>query len=151
MYWEIADENSQENVENAGIKLLIKMYKGRKGDTLNGLRFTRYMITLASSQQSICSETLPPTESAAHFLCQQVYLQVQTWKLLSSNTTSEEEWGWKLENGHLEPVMIDEEIAPPDLLNITHCKCNLSRCSSSSCSFQKYGLHCVSWRKLWKR
>ena len=79
------------NVENAGIKLLIKMYIRKEGDTLNGLRFTRYMHTLASSQQSICSEILPQTESAAHFHCQRVYLQVQTWEHLSWNI--EEEWG----------------------------------------------------------
>ena len=115
------------------------------------------MNTLASSQLSIRSETLPPTESAARFHCRRVYLQVQTWKHLASNTTLEEEWGWKLEKGHLEPIMTDREPAPPDLLNVIRCKCKLSRCSSISCSCRKYGLHCVSamsslsWRKLRKQ
>ena len=114
----LQDENSQANVESAGIKLLIKMYLGREGDTLNELRYARYRNTLASSQLSIRSETLPP-EIAARFHCRRVYLQVQTWKHLASNTTLEEEWGWKLEKGHLEPIMTD-------LLNVIRCKCKLS-------------------------
>ena len=69
------------------------MYFGWGGDKLNGLRFTSYISTLVSSRQSTRSETSPPTESAAHFHCRRVYLQVQTWEHLSSNTTSEEEWG----------------------------------------------------------
>ena len=138
----LQDENSQANVESAGIKLLIKMYLGREGDTLNELRYAGYMNTLASSQLSIGSETLPPTESAARFHCRCRYKckhgstlhQIQHWR----------KNGGGKEKGHLEPIMTDREPAPPDLLNVIRCKCKLSRCSSISCSCRKYGLHCVS-------
>jgi hypothetical protein len=63
----LRDETSQADVECAGIKLFIKMYQGKEGDTLNGLRYVRYMNALASSERSIRPETLPPTESAARF------------------------------------------------------------------------------------
>ena len=45
------------------------------------------MNAIAGSLQSVQPEALPPTESAAHFHCQRVYLQVMAWKHLESTST----------------------------------------------------------------
>ena len=45
------------------------------------------MNAIAGSLQSVRPEALPPTESAARFHCQRVYLQVMAWKHLESTST----------------------------------------------------------------
>ena len=51
------------------------------------------------------------------------------------------EWGWKLENDQLVPVMTQNNAAPDKFLKIIHCNCS-EGCKSSRCSCRRYGLPC---------
>ena len=54
-----------EEVGQAGIQAFIVLYGGKKNDSLNQLRYKRYMDTIASSKSSLDPQKLPPTERAA--------------------------------------------------------------------------------------
>ncbi|KYQ49578.1 hypothetical protein ALC60_11363 [Trachymyrmex zeteki] len=82
---------------------------------------------------------LPPTTSAARQHIFRTYLQVQTWL---GNYKDPEDWGWRRNNGILEPVCNKSEPAPQDLLKILACKCK-GRCGAA-CGCRKVGLTCSS-------
>ena len=52
------------------------------------------------------------------------------------------EWGWKVDNNQLVPVMTQNHAAPDKLLKITHCNCS-EGCRLSPCSCRRYGLPCT--------
>ena len=56
------------------------------------------------------------------------------------------EWGWKLNENSLVPIMTDLDPAPSHLLQFVRCKCKAEnrRCSTSICSCRKHGLKFVS-------
>ena len=37
------------------------------------------------------------------------------------------DWGWKMQDGILVPVMTDQDIAPDSLTNVIRCKCKVSK------------------------
>ena len=51
------------------------------------------------------------------------------------------EWGWKLLNNSLVPVMMDTSPAPETLLKIIHCNCS-GGCSTRRCTCKRHGLIC---------
>ena len=63
---------------------------------------------LAAGSNKLIPAKLPPTTRAAWFLSQRVYLQVMQWIKLMDIRTNPLEWGWKLINGKMVPVMTDE-------------------------------------------
>ena len=44
-----------------------------------------------------------------------------------------EEWGWKVFNGKLLPVMMDQSPAPENILRIIRCNCHAD-CSTTRCT-----------------
>ena len=48
-------------------------------------------------------ERLPPTERAASFQVLRVHLQAVRWKHLNAEELDAHKWGWRFENGKLEP------------------------------------------------
>ena len=88
------------------------------------------------SRGEILPEKLPPTERAAHYHSLRVHLQIIVW-LTFGNTNLEDslEWGWKLEDSILCPVMTDLAVAPEDLLKYIRCKCKPSnrQCGTNRC------------------
>ena len=108
---------TQDDISTAGLKLFVFMYNSSFCDSLNNLRYTKYMNLVAKSQQLLKPEVLPPTERDAHYHCLRVYLQVMRWKNLNS-TLDPEKWGRYLENNNLLPIMTDMAPAQPDLLKV---------------------------------
>ena len=86
---------TQEQVAEAGLRLFDLMYQGKSEDSLNRLRYARYMHLISDSVSKIKPEILPPTERAAHFHYLQVYLQVTQWKHLMAAGINPLQWGWK--------------------------------------------------------
>ena len=60
-------EAISDKIDAAGCQLFVLMYCGRKGDSLNSLRYTKYM-ELVTSSKKIESQKLPPT-ARAYFIC----------------------------------------------------------------------------------
>ena len=54
--------------------------------------------------------------------------------------------GWKVEDGHLAPILTDTGIAPENILEIIRCKCknkSKNQCGTNLCSCKKNGLSCM--------
>ena len=142
------DTSTQEDIAEAGFKLIVNLYGGKSGQSLNSLRYIKYMDTVAKSKSSIRPEVLPPSERAAFFHCLRIFLQIMQWKILSPNQFNPADWGWKLEGSEFVPITTDMAPAPEDILNVVRCRCKSSskrQCGvSTSCSCRKHGLKCVS-------
>ena len=130
-----------EEVGRAGICLFLIHFGGKDGDSLNTLRYVKFL-EMVSASKVVDPHKLPPTERAAHFHSLRVHLQVMLWKML---TTEEyrfdpEKWGWRLDGTKLNPIMTDLPAAPETLLKFVRCKCKLTSrnpCGTNACSCRK--------------
>ena len=142
----ISDLNAtQEEIGCAGIQLFIHLYGGKQTDSLNTLRYVKFM-EMVSCGKLLEPERLPPTERAAFHHSLRVHHQVIVWAKLSENALDPKQWGWKLEEKTLTPIMTDLNPAPENLLNFIRCKCKISSrnpCGTNLCSCRKNGLKCV--------
>ena len=105
------------------------------------------MEMVSTSKASIDPQKLPPTERAAFFHSLRVHLQVVLWLKLKNDYLSPTQWGWKLVDTVLAPVLTDLDAAPECLLKFIRCKCKLfsrNPCGNNSCSCRKHGLKCVT-------
>ena len=135
-----------EPVGASGISLFIKSYGGKSGDTLNVMRYSKFVQMLATSSQIEPSD-LPPTERAAYFHALRVHLQVAQWVNLDFGCLDPTKWGWKMDQGNLVPIKTDMDPAPEFLLNFIRCKCKTTTknpCGTTHCSCRKHGLKCVA-------
>ena len=73
----------------------------------------------------VVPEKLPPTVRAAYYHGLRCHYQIIQWSMIDNFEIQPSEWGWKLENGVLSPVMTDEAIAPPSLMKVIRCKCKV--------------------------
>jgi len=140
-----ATSASQDTVADAGLKLLVMLYGGQLSDSLNSMRYTRYMEKARLS--AVLPEKLPPTERAAYYHCLRVHFQVVVWTTLGSTDIEPSEWGWKMEGGRLTPIATDLEPAPSDLLKVIRCNCKslvTNQCLTNLCTCRKNGLHCIT-------
>lgn len=136
-----------EEVGAAGIKTFILLYGGKPSDTLNNLRYSKYMQMVSTSKSTIEPQKLPPTERAAYYHALRVHLQITLWRQLSNNSLDATEWGWTVSGNQMTPIFTDLGAAPEDLLRFVRCKCKSSTknpCGSNSCSCRKHGLKCVA-------
>ena len=74
------DGATQAQISEAGLSLFAVCYGGNAGDSLNHLRYEKYMDMVATSTSKIEPQRLPPTERAAYFHCLRVHYQVRVWK-----------------------------------------------------------------------
>ncbi len=136
-----------EQIGKAGIRVFVIMCGGKKSDSLNSLRYAKFMEMVTSSKSSLDPQKLPPTERAAYFHSLRVHLQVILWRKLTNNDLDPQQWGWKLDGTVLVPIMTDLAAAPESLLKFVRCKCKLtsrSPCGTNLCSCRKNGLKCVT-------
>ena len=132
--------SSLDDVVAAGEEALVSLYGGKPGEKLDTLRHQRYCEKLATKSSQIQPQNLPPTSAAAKYHSQRVYLQVKQWKG-EDEEMSVEDWGWKLSDDQVHPVMTDLPAAPESLLRMIRCNCSLD-CASKRCSCRKHGLEC---------
>ena len=125
----------------AGEQALLRIYKGKPGETLVSLRHRLFLAKLASSSAFVCPDRMPPTPSAAKFHSFRVYLQVMEWKSEAA-AMKPENWGWRLSADSYIPVMTEKKPAPQSLLQIIHCKCK-SGCDTARCTCRKNGMPCT--------
>jgi hypothetical protein len=124
----------------AGEKALLVMYSAKSGNSLNSLRYQKFIDKTSSRLVQIDPSTLPPTFSASKFHSYRVFLQICDWKK-ENNLMRPEEWGWKLEASEYVPICMDIPPAPQDLLQIIRCNCQAD-CSSRSCTCRKHDMKC---------
>ncbi|KAK3754659.1 hypothetical protein QZH41_003875 [Actinostola sp. cb2023] len=129
-----------EEIATAGHNVLVSLYKGKPGEQLDHLRYTRYCEKLACRTSQIQPQSLPPTSEAAKNHSLRVYLQVKQWKD-EDGDMAVQDWRWKINEGQVTPVMTDLPAAPESLLRIVRCNCTKD-CSSMTCRCRKHNLEC---------
>lgn len=135
-----------DQIGEAGVRLFVIVYGGKASDSLNTLRYAKYM-EMVSSARNVDPQKLPPTTRAAYYHSLRVHLQVIMWKELTIDSLNPLLWGWKGDGSLLQPVMTDVDPAPENLLKFVRCKCKLSSpnpCGTNTCSCRKHGLKCVT-------
>ena len=83
-------------------------------------------------------ERLPPTTSSTNFHCLRVYYQIMVW-MGTDDDMEVLDWGWKLDNNQMVPIMTDMKAAPDNLLKMIHCNCESC---PPRCTCRRYGLPC---------
>ena len=131
---------SAEEIVSAGEQVLVAIYNGKAGETLDSLRYQRFAEKVARHTSQVQPQTLPPTLAAAKFHSLRVFYQVQQWKG-SSNELVPQDWGWKESEGLLVSVATDLLPAPEELLHIIRCNCQ-TQCSTMRCTCKKHGIKC---------
>ena len=90
------------------------------------VRWNRFKIN--SSNISL----LPPSPGALHQHTLRSYWQANTWiNAMESHRSNLDpvNYGWYLDNGEYNRVMSESPIAPSNILELTLCACEKSRCS----------------------
>lgn len=138
-----SSHSSHEEVAEAGEKVIVSLYGGREGDTLDELRYVKYMQKVSTASKSTQPNVLPPTASAARYHSYRTYFQVQSWMCLNDNIEEKDpqQWGWEKQQEMLLPMFTDKAVAPEELLKVVRCNCK-SGCGTAMCSCRKHGLVC---------
>lgn len=126
-------------VTEAGKKAFGMLYNGKKGQTLNDLRYTRFADKVKTAKSCIKVQSLPPTEAATYYHNLRVYLQTQIW--LGNESLDPLEYGWKKVNQKFVPQTTDLEVAPMELLSKIRCNCK-GDCSTKKCNCRKNQMKC---------
>ena len=130
---------TQEEIAKAGEKALLRVYSNgaRTTETLDQLRYQRFITKSTKSKNVVQVRTLPPTTAAAKYHSYRVYHQIQAW---NDNDLDPLQWGWVQTESRLVPLKTDLPAAPERLLNII--KCNCKNCDTKRCSCRRHGLPC---------
>ena len=131
-------EVSHNGIEKAGESVFVSLFNGEVGQSLDSLRFQKFIYKVHTSTTCVQVRRLPPTRAAARFHSLRVYLQVQT---LVGNKKNPTEWGWCKANDRLNPVKTLLPAAPERLLKIIRCGCKLN-CDTKRCTCRKHELSC---------
>jgi len=128
-------------IEKFGNQAMVVLFGGKDDESLTSLRYRILSKKIASSKSFVAPERLPPTASSTKFHSLRVYYQVMTWigKERDMNVIN---WGWKLVDNNLKPIMTDKDAAPSQLLKMIHCNCKTA-CGTLRCSCRVYGLSCT--------
>ena len=140
----VDESRSHEDIIQAGEKAAVLLYGGKDDDSLNTLRYVKYLRQLSTSTTAVDPRRLPATASAFKFHSMRIYFQVQVWsKLNESVDLVPTDWGWEKNQDLLLPVCTDAAVAPEDLLHVVKCSCKTD-CSSARCSCRRNGLYCTA-------
>ena len=138
---------TNEEVSKAGIRLFVILYGGKNGESINELRYAKFMEMISSPRNVLEPQKLPPTERAAYYHSFRVHCQVIIWIKLNVDALDPRLWGWTLQDNEYSPVQTDKDVAPKNLLKFVRCKCKLTSrnpCGTNTCSCRKNGLKCVT-------
>ena len=81
-----------------------------------------------------------------HYRSLREHFQVVRWTVLSNDMLQANEWGWKMANNSLCPVMTDLDAAPAKVLQFIRCMCKSTGknpCGTKQCYCHKNGLRCL--------
>ncbi|CAB4025544.1 Hypothetical predicted protein [Paramuricea clavata] len=101
------NEATVEQIGKAGIRLYVILYGSRANDSLNSLRYSKYMEMVLTRKASIDPQKFPPAEREEFFHSLRDHLQVITWLKLTNDYLNPTQWGWKLADTMLTPFLTD--------------------------------------------
>ena len=138
----MTNKSRQVDIIKAGEKAIVRLYNGHLDESLNDLRLRKFHEKTTNSTKAVEPESLPPTTAAANYHSLRVYQQVQVW-LGKEKDVPPEQWGWKVVNGRMCPVMTDISPAPQEFIEVIHCNCKTG-CYTFRCSCMKNGMECTN-------
>ena len=65
---------------------------------------------------------------------------MQSWL---GNDLEPTDWGYKIVESSLVPIIMDGQPAPPELLKIIRCGCK-GYCDTNQCTYKSNGLYCTN-------
>ena len=63
----LCETSTPKEISDAGERVFVILYNGKSKESLNDLRYHRYLNLVATSNRTVRPEMLPPTDRAAHF------------------------------------------------------------------------------------
>ena len=120
-----------------GEQFLSALYGGNEG-SLDALRYRQF-----TSSKYVPLERMTPTSRARYYHCLRVHLQVLTW----CAHRCPDEFGFKLENEALLPIITDEAPAPSEMLRKIRCSCKSTNRLCTSCTCFNNRLPCSMYCK----
>jgi len=132
--------SNTEDVVKAGELCLVSLYNGDDDESLDDLRLRTFYSKTTRSTAAVEPHSLPPTSAAAKYHSLRVYQQVQVW-FGHGDQVPPDQWGWKVSEGKLAPILTDNTPAPQKLLKVIRCNCKTG-CYSLRCICRKNGLDC---------
>lgn len=136
----MSPSSSQSDIIVAGHRALVCLYNGHPNGSLNQLRLMKFLDKSTTSTKVVEPQTIPPTEDSAKYHSLRVFQQIQVW-LGNDEKVPPCQWGWKVNDGKMIPLMTDKPPAPIRFLEAIHCKCKTG-CNTLRCSCRKNGLEC---------
>ena len=124
---------SQEEIAEAGERVLLMIYGERSDANLNNIRYDAFCKKISTSSKAVLPENLPPTSDAARFHSFRVFHQVQRWKGVLLPVL---DWGWIIKGNFLLPKRMSQAPAPTELLKLIKCNCKSGCAPNSICSCQ---------------
>jgi hypothetical protein len=112
--------SSNDEIIQAGEKGMLCLYKAKSNDNLDTLRHHKFQEVVTTSKKVVHPKVLPPTSGAVKYHSFRVFHQVQEWKGINLKA---EDWGWKVVEGKMLPLMTDLDVAPKAQLEVIRCKC----------------------------
>ena len=89
------------DITTAGENVLVSLYSGKPGETLNVLRYKKFFEKVANRSSHVQPQSLPPTSTAAKYHSFCVHCQIQQWM---GRNVSPEEWGWNRSGDGFVPI-----------------------------------------------
>lgn len=130
---------NKREIFDAGEQMLVLLYDGAAGLTLDTLRYQSFCVQVAKGTAFVPVHALPPTSAAAQYHSLRIYLQVQHWN--GNLGLKPEEWGWKKTGDLFLPCTTEKDPAPKELLRVIRCNCTAG-CDTKRCSCRKHGIDC---------
>ena len=109
-------------------------------------RITSILTLQHIGKESFLSEIICYTRTSAPYCilhqihCLRAYYQIMAWTEQEGDMDVTN-WGWKLKENSLIPIMSEMNAAPDILLKMIHCNCTTA-CTTLRCSCRRYGLPC---------
>ena len=93
-----------------------------------------------SAKKGVNLAMLPPSDDAVNLHVERAFLQVQEWL---GNALEPRDYGWKIKDGLLEPIPMQQDPAPAYLMVVIQCNCKATKCQSGRCSCYRSSQRCT--------
>ena len=123
-----------------GIEELVCSLYGEKTTDIHTARYKKIC-----SKNTPDPASLPPTKDELVQHAKRANYQAFIWKRaleMNPELPGPDGYGWKIENGQLKYVWMENEIAPESILEMVECNCSRKKCSTA-CQCVSYGLKCT--------
>lgn len=134
-------KQTKSTIEELGNLLMVNLFSGKPSETLTSMRHTMLHKKVRTAKSFVSPERLPPTSCATNYHSLRSYYQTMVW-LGEEGDMSPLDWGWRIQNDKLYPIMMSKKPAPDHLLKIIRCNC-VTGCGTQRCSCRSYGLSCT--------